>query len=203
MKVSSKMRNVLVQNMNKIKKAVPAIENKVKVKIGFGRGQVSIKGSELNEYLVEKVLQAIDFGFMVDDALLLMNDDFVLEFIEVKEHTRRKNLKEVRARMIGTGGKARKTIENLTGSEIVIHNNTVGVIVDSVHLDAVVQAIESLIQGAKHGNVFAYLEKQNVSRRKFDEEDLGLKDSVKNIAEDLDEEGLSKEEIAEAEKELE
>ena len=173
------MRNVLVQNMNKIKKAVPTIENKVKVKIGFGRGQVSIKGSELNEYLVEKVVQAIDFGFMVDDALLLMNDDFVLEFIEVKEHTRRKNLKEVRARMIGTGGKARKTIENLTGSEIVIHDNTVGVIVDSNHLDAVVQGIESLIQGAKHGNVFAYLEKQNVSRRKFDEDDLGLKDSVK------------------------
>ena len=173
------MRNVLVQNMNKIKKAVPTIENKVKVKIGFGRGQVSIKGSELNEYLVEKVVQAIDFGFMADDALLLMNDDFVLEFIEVKEHTRRKNLKEVQARMIGTGGKARKTIENLTGSEIVIHDNTVGVIVDSNHLDAVVQGIESLIQGAKHGNVFAYLEKQNVSRRKFDEDDLGLKDSVK------------------------
>ena len=172
------MRNVLVQNMNKIKKAVPAIENKVKVRIGFRRDSISIKGSELNEYLVEKVVQAIDFGFMVDDALLLMNDDFVLEFIEVKEHTRRKNLKEVRARMIGTGGKARKTIENLTGSEIVIQGNTVGVIVDSDHLDAVVQGIENLIRGAKHGNVFAYLEKQNVSRRRYDEDDLGLKEGV-------------------------
>ena len=172
------MRNVLVQNMNKVKKAVPAIENKVKVKVGFGKGNVSIKGSELNEYVVEKVIQAIDFGFDAEDALLLTNEDFVLEFIEVKEHTRRKNLKEVRARMIGTGGKARKTIENLTGAEIVIHNNTVGVIVDADHLDAVTQAIESLIQGAKHGNVFAYLEKQNVSRRKFDEDDLGLKEGV-------------------------
>jgi len=157
---------------------VPAIENNVKVKIGFGRGQVSIKGSELNEYLVEKVVQAIDFGFMVDDALLLMNDDFVLEFIEVKEHTRRKNLKEVRARIIGTGGKARKTIEKLTGSVIVIQGNDVGIIVDANHSEAVAQAIESLIQGAKHGNVFAYLEKQNVSRRKFDRDDLGLKEGV-------------------------
>ena len=197
------MRNVLVENMNKVKRAVPAIENKVKVKIGFGKDSVSVKGSEFNEYLVEKVVQAIDFGFAVDDALLLLSDDFVLEFIEVKEHTRRKNLKEVRARIIGTGGKARKTIENLTGSEIVIHNNTVGVIVDSYHLDAVVQAIESLIQGAKHGNVFAYLEKQNVSRRKFDEDDLGLKEGVKKIADDIDEEGLSEEEIPEVEKALE
>jgi len=193
------MRNVLVENMNKVKRAVPAIENKVKVKIGFGKDSVSVKGSEFNEYLVEKVVQAIDFGFVVYDALLLLSDDFVLEFIEVKEHTRRKNLKEVRARIIGTGGKARKTIENLTGSEIVIHNNTVGVIVDSVHLDAVVQGIESLIQGAKHGNVFAYLEKQNVSRRKFDEDDLGLKEGVGDIEEG---EGLSAEEIREVEKEL-
>jgi len=203
------MRNVLIQNMKKVKKAVPAIENRVKVKIGFGKGNVTIKGNELNEYLIEKVVQAIDFGFNVDDALLLMNDDFTLEFITVKEHTRRKNLTDVRARIIGTGGKARKTIENLTGSEIVIQGNTVGVIVDSAHLDAVVQGIESLIQGAKHGNVFAYLEKQNASRNKFDEDDLGLKENAEYIAEDLgiaeeDDEGesLSEEEIALAEKEL-
>ena len=169
------MRNVLVQNMNKVKKAVPAIENRVKVRIGFGRGQVTVKGSELNEYLVEKVIQAIDFGFCVDDALLLMNDAFVLEFIEVKEHTRRKNLKDVRARLIGTRGKAKKTIENLTGSVIVIQGNRVGVIVDADHLDAVVQAIESLAQGAKHGNVFARLEKQNVALGRFGRDDLGLR----------------------------
>ncbi len=182
------MRNIAVKNMRKIKKAVPVVENKVKIKIGFGKGFVGVKGSELDEYLVEKVVRAVDFGFDVDDALLLINEDFVLEFIEVKEHTRRKNLKEVRARLIGTGGKARKTIENLTGAEIVISGNTVGVIVDSNHLDAVVQGIESLIQGAKHGNVFAYLEKQNVSRRKFEEDDLGLKEGVGKITNNFEKE---------------
>ena len=172
------MRNIPVEHINKVKKAVHEIENKVKVKISFRKESVIVKGNELNEYLVEHIIQAVDFGFHVDDALLLNDEDFVLEFIEVKEHTRRKNLKEVRARLIGTGGKARKTIENLTGSVIVIQGNTVGVIVDSNHLDAVIQGIELLIQGAKHGNVFAYLEKQNVSKRKFDEEDLGLKKGV-------------------------
>jgi len=169
------MRNIPVEHMNKVKKAVPVIENKVKVKIGFGRDNVAVNGSELNEYLVEKIIRAVDFGFDVDDALLLTDDNFVLEFIEVKEHTRRKNLKEVRARLIGTGGKARKTIENLTGSVIVIQGNDVGIIVDAEHSEAVAQAIESLIQGAKHGNVFAYLEKQNVSRRRYDKDDLGLR----------------------------
>jgi ribosomal RNA assembly protein len=169
------MRNVVVENKVKVRKAVPAIENKVKVKVGVRKDGVSVRGSELNEYLVEKVVQAVDFGFDVEDALLLVNEDFVLEFVDVKEHTRRKNLRDVRARLIGTGGKARKTIENLTGAVIVISGNRVGVIVDSDHLDAVVQAIESLAQGAKHGNVFARLEKQNVARGRFDEEDLGLK----------------------------
>jgi KH domain-containing protein len=186
------MRNVSVQSMRKIKKAVPAIENKVKVKIGFGKGVLILKGSELNEYLVEQIVRAIDFGFCVDDALLLANEDFVLEFIDVKEHTRRKNLRDVRSRIIGTEGKARKTIEKLTGAEIVINANTIGVIVDSEHLDAVIQGIESLINGAKHGNVFAGLERQNVSKRRFGD-DLGLKDDVEFDGE----EGLSDDEISE------
>jgi len=169
------MRNVVVENMGKVRRAVPVIENKVKVKIGVRKDGVSVKGSELNEFLVEKVLRAVDFGFDVEDALLLVNEDFVLEFVDVKSHTRRKNLRDVRARLIGTGGKARKTIENLTGAVIVIQGNRVGLIVDAEHLDAVVQGIESLIQGAKHGNVFARLEKQNVSRRRFDSGDLGLR----------------------------
>lgn len=173
------MRNVPVQNMNKIKKAVAPIENKIKIKVGFSKNSVNLTGSELNEFLTEKIIQAVDFGFDVQDALLLSSESFVLEFIEVKEHTRRKNLHDVRARLIGTNGKARKTIENLTGSVIVIHDNTVGIIVDSDHLDSVVQGIESLIHGAKHGNVFSYLEKQNSSRQRFDNEGLGLKEGFK------------------------
>ena len=171
------MRNVVVENMGKIRRAVPVIENKVKVKIGVRKDGVSVKGSELNEFLVENVLRAVDFGFDIEDALLLVNEDFVLEFVDVKSHTHRKNLRDVRARLIGTGGKARKTIENLTGAVIVVSGNRVGVIVDSEHLTVVVQAIESLIQGAKHGNVFARLEKQNVARGRFGRGDLGLREN--------------------------
>ena len=65
-----------MQNMRKIKKAVPSIESKVKVHIGVGSrqsgvgGSVTVKGSELDEFLVEKIVRAIDFGFDIDDALL-------------------------------------------------------------------------------------------------------------------------------------
>ena len=169
------MRTIAVQNMRRIKKAVPEIEDKVKVKIGFGRGKVSIRGGGLDEYIVEQIIRAVDFGFHIGDALLLIRKDFVLESIDIKSHTPRKNLRDVRARLIGRKGKAKKTIENLTGSVIVIQNNKVGIIVDSEHLETVVQGIELLIQGAKHGNVFAYIEKQNVSRRGFWRKGLGLR----------------------------
>lgn len=165
--------------MNKIKKAVPLIENKIKIKILVGKNSVSIKGAEYEEFLTSEILRAIDFGFHVEDALLLSQGDYVLEFIEVKEFTKRKNLRDVRARIIGTNGKARKTIENLTGAVIVINENDIGIIVDSDHLDAVTQAIESLISGSKHSNVFSYLEKQNVNKKRFKSEDLGLRESIK------------------------
>jgi len=172
------MKTLLIQKLNKIKKSVPIIEEKISVNIIFGKrkDRISIKGKELDEFIAEQIILAVDFGFHLDDALLLKNQDFVLEFIDIKEHTRRKNLKDVRARIIGRNGKAKKTIEKLTGAIIVINENNIGVIVDSRHLDSVIQAIESLIRGSKHGNVFAYLEKQNINRRKFDDEDLGLKE---------------------------
>ena len=172
------MKTLIVENIRKVKKAVPKIEKKIKVRVSFGKPaeKIFIKGKELDEFVAEKIIEAVDFGFDVEDALLLKDDDFVLEFIDIKKHTPRKNLKDIRARLIGTGGKAKNTIEELTGGVIVIHANQVGLIVDSEHLDSATQAIISLIQGAKHGNVFAYLEKQNISRRKFDKDDLGLKE---------------------------
>ncbi|MCH7850662.1 MAG: hypothetical protein IH845_03400 [Nanoarchaeota archaeon] len=180
------MRNVAVVNMRKIKAAVPLIEDRVKVKISFRKGSIGIKGAELIEFLVDKIIRAVDFGFDVRDALLLVNEDFVLEFIGIKENTRRKNMKDIRSRIIGTGGKARKTIEKLTGAVIVIKKNDIGVIVDSNHLDAVTQGIESLIRGAKHGNVFAYLEKQGALKGRIDPDDLGLRNGVDPMDEEID-----------------
>jgi len=176
------MRKVLVENMRKVKKAVPRIESRVKVKIGFSRYGVSISGNELNEYTVEQIIRAIDFGFDVEDALLLLNEEFVLEFIDVKENTRRKNLKDVRSRIIGREGKARKTIEKLTGSAVVIHDNKIGLIVDADHLATTVQGIEGLIGGSKHGNVFGYLERQGAKINSRNE-DLGLKEGVEDVGE--------------------
>ena len=169
------MHQLILERPGRIRKFIARIKKKIDIKISVKDDRVDISGDELNGFLVVKILRAVDFGFDIEDALLLLNEDFHLEFINIKDFTRRRNLEDVRGRVIGARGKAKKTIEDLTGGHIVIHNNRVGIIVNTEHLESIVQAIQNLIHGAKHSNVFAYLEKQNVILRDFDEEDLGLR----------------------------
>ena len=175
------MKIIPIENLRKIKKAIPAVENKIKIKISVSKGGVAVKGKELDEFIAEKILQAVDFGFDVEDALLLKDEDYCLEFINIKEHTHRHNLKDVRARIVGKKRKAMGTIEELTGAVLFLRDNEIGVIVNSEHLDSAVQGIVSLIQGARHANVFAYLEKQNAQLRELRGTGLGLKEVKKDL----------------------
>ncbi|MBT7706148.1 hypothetical protein HN747_01745 [archaeon] len=182
------VRTISVDHMRKIKRAVPKIEAKVKIRFSFGSTFVTIKGKETVEFIVEKIVQAIDFGFEMEDAFLLLDTNYSLEFIDIKEHTHRKNLHDVRSRVIGRNGKALNTIENLTESVLAVKDNRVGLISRAETIGSVEQAIESIIRGAKHGNAFAALERANRARRKeaFGGQDLGLRD--KSEDEFLDEE---------------
>jgi len=174
------MIKLTVENPKRIKQAIKLIESKLNIKISYNnKTTFEIKGNELDEFLGEKILTAIDFGFNAEDALILKKEDFSLQFVNIKSHTKKKNFQLIRSRIIGREGRAKATIEELTGSIIVLHENKIGIIVDSNHLDSVVQALISIIQGSKHANVFAYLEKQNRLNRHIDEDDLGLK--IKDI----------------------
>ena len=172
------MHLLFVENPEKIKKAVSLIENKTKIRISLTGNRVVMKGSELNAFLVEKIIKAVDFGFDAEDAVLLLNENYVLEFINLKDHTRKRNLEEVRGRVIGIRGRAKKTIEELSGAVVAIRDNEIGIIVGAEQLDNVCQAFVSIIKGAKHANVFSYLERGNRNLKKIDSEDLGLKEDL-------------------------
>jgi len=169
------MISLVLEKPEKIKKIIKRVETKLEVKIDYAGNLFKIRGGEYNEFLGQEILKAVDFGFDVEDALLLMKEEYSFQILNIKEHTNKNNLEPIRARIIGANGRAKGTIEELTGSVIVVNVNQVGMIVSSEHLSQVVQSIISLIHGAKHANIFAYLEKQNSLLKKFDDEDLGLK----------------------------
>lgn len=182
------VKSIVIENVRKVKKAVPKIEGKLKIHINVVNGKAVIKGSEVNEFLVGEIVRAVDFGFHVDDALLLKSEEYILKFVEISEHTRRKNMGDVRARLIGREGKAKRNIENLTGSVLVVGQGRVGVLSHIDRVEMTIQAVVSLIQGSKHGNVFAYLEKQNANLKDLDSGDLGLKDDLLENSEDFSDE---------------
>ena len=68
-----------------------------------------------------------------------------------------------KARLIGTNGKARKSIEALTFTNISVYGKTVAIIGEIKEAEIAKQALINLIMGSKHGNVYAFIDKRKKS----------------------------------------
>ena len=98
------------------------------------------------------------------------------EKINIKDITKRHDLNRVRARIIGTKGKTKELIENLSNCLISLHDNTVGIIGRAEEIKTCMQALISLIQGSKQSKVYSFLERKRAEEKKAEFEDLGLKE---------------------------
>ena len=106
---------------------------------------------------------------------MLKDEDFILEKIHIKNLTKRHDLERIRARIIGTHGKTKEIIQELSGCLISLHDNTVGIIGRAEDVKKAIRAIESIIQGRKQGKVYSYLERLRSREKLKMHEDLGLK----------------------------
>lgn len=161
-----------LKKINEIKKEKKNLENQLKIKIKIDGKRVTIKGSPLDEYESANILEAINFGFSVRKALELKSGEFVFRTLHIRSFTRRKNLSDVKSRIIGRQGKTKKTIEKLSDCQIIIKENEIGVIGDVESIDFIITALINLIRGAKQANIYKYLEKINKIKK---EEYLGVK----------------------------
>ena len=166
------MIRLLVDKLPRITKNRKKLEKALNVKI-INRGkEVFLEGKGEDEYLAEKVIDALDFGFPFSTSLLIKEQDNLLEIISIKDHTKRKDLTNIRARIIGKKGKTLSTLTHLTKCNFEINNNEVGIIGDPEQIYNAQEAIIRLIKGSKQANIYAYLEKHQVRPV----EDLGLKE---------------------------
>lgn len=163
------METIFIQRLSEFKKAIPEIERFFKVKITFNGRKADIEGDSVGEYEASIVTEAINFGFSAKKALLLKEENMEFREIPIKGVTRRKNLHEVRARLIGTEGKTKRTIEQISNCHVEINNNTVGVICPAETMDEALTGVKNVIKGTKQANVYRYLERMNKIRkeRKF------------------------------------
>lgn len=160
------MEMVFFEKTGEIRRTREELEQKLNVKIDLKGRKAEITGETFDEYQASIILEAISFGFSTKKALLLTEEGMVFIKIPIKNYTRRKNLKEVRARVIGREGKTKRTIEQVSGCSLVINENEVGVIGLAEDVEEAKTALASLIKGTKEGNVYKYLENLNADRKK-------------------------------------
>lgn len=167
------MDTIYFKNIRKLKENQKIIENRLKIKLIIHGKQVTLEGQPINEYEAQQILEAFDFGFELKDALQLTNENFIFRKLNIKDFTRRKDLNEVRGRIIGKEGKTKRTIENISDVAVVVHEKEIGIIGYADSIEEATQGITNLIRGSKQGNVYGFLERMNTARK--DKIDLGLK----------------------------
>lgn len=106
----------------------------------------------------KQTIEAVSLGFSLEDALQLSNDEWCFETIDLSEAARNADdLKRIKARIIGEGGKARRNIEQMVHVKIVVGDKVVGILGECERVTTAKRAILMLISGRSHGTVYGYL----------------------------------------------
>ena len=152
---------VLIGKKGETKKRIEE-ETKTNVEINSDEGEVSISGKDaINLYSAREVIKAIARGFNPDVALLLLKGDYCFEVIDVSSNARNKNdVLRLKGRVIGKEGKSRKLIEELTETYISVYGKTISIIGLPENAANARRAMENLLAGSMHANVYKWLERR-------------------------------------------
>jgi ribosomal RNA assembly protein len=108
------------------------------------------------------VAQAVGRGFSPERAFRLLKEDTYLSVLDMKEvtgkHTK-EAMRRLRARLIGTSGRSRGRIEELSGCSVSIYGSAVALIGNADQLERASRGVRMLLRGSEHSSVFGYLEK--------------------------------------------
>ena len=162
------MQEIYVENLNHIIPNKKKLEKELGIKISNKGKNIFVDGDAEKEYTALEVMQAINLGFSVNKALLLKNDNTILQTLNIKDITKRHDLERVRARIIGTKGKTLQTLNNLTNCEISLKDNKIGIIGNTENMEEAIQALTSLVQGSKQGSVYSRVEREKKRKRMRD-----------------------------------
>jgi ribosomal RNA assembly protein len=154
------METFYIKKIQDVKKNLSDLEEKLNVKITIQKNQIMIKGPTLEEFDASRVFEAIAFGFSVKKAIVLKNEEYLFRTVKIKDHTKR-NLSDIKSRLIGKKGKTKRVFADTSGCEILISESEVGIIGLAEDVQNVETAIINLIRGSKQTNMYRYLEKQN------------------------------------------
>jgi len=156
---------ILIGKKGSVKKEIER-RSGAEVRIDSDTGDVTIVVEKARDPVMglkaADVVRAIGRGFSPERAYRLFEEDIYLEILDIHDFVgkSKRRLRQVRARLIGTGGRARKTIEDLTGTYISIYGDTVAIIGDALENSIAREAVVMLIEGSEHSSVYHFLERR-------------------------------------------
>ncbi len=130
-------------------------------------GEVLLKSlgdvEKIQPFKAMEIVTAIGRGFSPENALTLLKGENTLHVIDLREFAGKSNanVERIKGRIIGEGGRARRNMENLSGTHISVYGRTVSIIGDATKLRSTVDAISSISGGSMHGAVYSKLEAVN------------------------------------------
>lgn len=134
-----------------------AIQKKTstKIEVDSSEGDVDIvpEGEEISSaHKAGEVVKAIGRGFSPENAMLLLEEPYFLEVVDLTEYVGKseKALEQRRSRLIGTKGKAREELEQRTGCKISVYGKTVAIIGTEEGIVSARDAVKMLVEGASH-----------------------------------------------------
>lgn len=145
------------------------------IDIDAEEGEVRISGPDSDPIRAMKardIVVAIGRGFSPERAMRLLKDNAYLGVLDIKFTTGKREksaLRRIRARAIGTRGRARSRIEELSGCSMSVYGSTIALIGEEEQLDRATRAVELLLKGSEHATVFHFLAR---ARRNAAVEDL-------------------------------
>ncbi len=135
------------------------------ISVDSKEGLVKVEASEENTISLLRAIEtinAINRGFSPERAFELIEDeDLLLDVIDLSGMAESPHqLDRLRGRIIGKDGRAREQIEDMTDVEISVFGKTIALIGYPEQLKTARAAIDMLIEGVPHENVFAFLDKK-------------------------------------------
>jgi len=151
----------LIGSRGETKRAIESSTNS-SLAIDSQEGEIIISGDDaLSLYSTRDIITAIGRGFNPEFAFRLLKNDYALDVISLGALAKSKSdLMRLRGRIIGKDGRARELIEQYTETVICVYGKTVSIIGEMQRVSIARRAIESLISGSPHPNVYKWLEKK-------------------------------------------
>lgn len=137
----------------------------VVISVDSSKGEVTVKlkgaVEQAEPFKAIAIINAISRGFSPQRAFKLASDNIILETVDLREFVGRSKdaLTRIKGRIIGQQGKARRVIEELTGTEVSVYGHTVTIIGEPEGVRLAVEAVKTLASGSQHSSVYRMLQR--------------------------------------------